>query len=231
MRIAVGRVISSLICLLGLPIHLLLIVLIRLCDPGPGLYRSSRLGKDGVPFTLLKYRTMKLNAPSIVTTQFKAIVAESDPRVTRLGKWLRSGIDELPQFWNIVRGEMEWVGPRPDEAWMLPNYGPVSKRRLECLPGITGLAQVLNSRNLSTAESYAIDLWYLEHRGFWLDAWIVFMTPLFMTGWVSIGGGILQNLRSSPEFNSLHEACEAELSAAASASPVSSKTLLEDVTK
>ena len=211
-----GRSIAGLICLFGLPLHIFLSVLIKSCDPGPVLYRCSRLGRGGVPFTLLKYRTMKVNARSIVTNGFKTVVTAGDPRVTKLGHWLRSGIDELPQLWNIIRGEMAWVGPRPDEAWMLPNYGPESKRRLSIVPGITGLAQVLNSRDLPIAESYAIDLWYLDHRGLLIDSWIVFVTPLFMAGWKKVGCGRLNKLRTSPIFERLRYACDTELSSAAS---------------
>lgn len=155
-----------------------------------------------------------MNAPSIVTKGFKTVVTESDPRVTPVGRRLRSGIDELPQLWNIVRGEMAWIGPRPDEAWMMPNYGPESKRRVSVVPGITGLAQILNSRDLPTAESYAIDIWYLDHRGLLLDMWIVFVTPLYMAGWKTVGSGRLNNLRTSLEFERLRRSCEAELSAA-----------------
>jgi len=214
MIILFGRFIGALICIFGQPIHALLSLLIKSSDPGPALYRSSRLGKNGVPFTLLKYRTMKVNAPPIVTTSFKKIVAETDPRVTRFGRWLRIGIDELPQIWNIVCGEMAWVGPRPDEAWMLPNYGPLSRRRLSLLPGITGFAQVLNSRNLSTAEAYALDLWYLEHRGFWLDSWIILVTPLFMGGWKTVGSNWLKHLHRSGELDDFFQICESELSSA-----------------
>jgi len=154
---------------------------------------------------------MKVNSPQVITDGFKTVVTPSDPRITQLGKWLRCGLDEVPQLWCIVRGEMEWVGPRPDEDWMLPNYGPVSIRRLSGFPGITGLAQVLNSRNLSTAEGYAIDLWYLAHRSLSLDSWIVLVTPLFMTGWRSIGVDRLRRLRAIPEFEEFRKLCEAEL--------------------
>ncbi len=206
-----GRLIAGLICCFGLPLHLVLSVLIKVCDPGPVLYRSSRLGKGGSSFTLLKYRTMNVNAPKIVTNEFKTVVTATDPRVTRLGRWLRSGIDELPQLWNIIRGEMAWVGPRPDEPWMMPNYGPEIRRRLSGLPGITGLAQVLNSRDLSVAESYAIDIWYLGHRGILLDMWIVLATPLFMAGWTTVGRGRLERLRTSSIFGQLRQSCDMEL--------------------
>ena len=214
-----GRVLAALACIAGLPVHLCLCVLIKTCDPGPALYRCWRLGKDRVPFGLLKYRTMKVNAPPLITAGLRMIVTQADPRVTRLGRWLRWGLDELPQMWNIVRGEMAWVGPRPDEAWMLPHYGRLIELRLSLIPGITGFAQVLHSRSLSTAESFAIDLWYLSHRSFWLDTWVVLVTPLFMMGNRAIGHARLRQLRNSPEFELLRQRCDAELSSGAFTAP------------
>lgn len=215
MTAVLGRIIAIVTCIVGAPIHFCLCALIRMSDAGPVLYRSRRLGRNGVPFACLKYRTMKKGAPPLVTAGFKMVVTRSDARVTPLGRWLRCGIDELPQIWNIARGEMAWVGPRPDEAWMFPYYGPLSKSRFSVLPGITGLAQVMNSRELTTEEGFAIDLWYVYHRTFWLDAWIVFVTPLFMAGWHSLTCGRLRRLRSDCEFERLRQGCEMELSVAA----------------
>lgn len=221
MIISFGGLVAGVGCVLGAPVHVCLCVLIKLCDMGPALYRAHRLGKDGIPFALLKYRTMKANTSPVVVEGFKMVVGHADPRVTSLGRWLRCGIDELPQLWNIVRGEMKWVGPRPDEAWMLPHYGPACKLRLSVFPGITGLAQILDSRNLSTAEGFAIDLWYIAHRNFWLDAWVVLVTPLFMAGWRTLGRGRLKRLRCMPEFERVLQRCDAELCAAVGASRVS----------
>ncbi len=209
-----GRAIAVLICLVGMPIHLCIWALIRMHDSGPALYRSRRLGKGGVGFEMLKYRTMKADARPVVKEGFKTIVVEADPRVTGPGRWLRCGIDELPQLWNIVRGEMAWIGPRPDEEWMLHNYGVQCTQRLVPLPGITGYAQVLYSRNVSTAEGYAIDLWYRAHGSIWLDAWIVIATPMFMAGWRAVGADRLRKLRLLPEFKQLRQRCDAELAAA-----------------
>jgi undecaprenyl phosphate N,N'-diacetylbacillosamine 1-phosphate transferase len=221
---ALGRFFAGLICFLGAPLHLCLSALIKQADGGPALYICRRIGRICISFNLLKYRTMHVNASEIITEGFKTIVTQTDPRVTRLGAWLRCGLDELPQLWNIVRGEMAWVGPRPDEAWMAPNYGPVCRRRVSVAPGITGLAQVLHSRNLSTAEGYAIDVWYIAHRSFWLDLWIIAVTPLFMAGWRSVGNRRLQNLRSLKEFDDLHAVCNAELTDVERASFASERT-------
>jgi lipopolysaccharide/colanic/teichoic acid biosynthesis glycosyltransferase len=214
MTVRFGRLLAALFCIAVAPIHLLLCLLIRLCDAGPALYRSQRLGLRGKSFELIKYRTMKVNSAPVLAAGFKVVVEVSDLRVFRLGKWLRCGIDELPQVWNVVRGEMAWVGPRPDLPWMLPYYGPFTRGRLAALPGITGLAQVMDSRNLPTAEGYAIDLWYVRYHGFWLDLWIAAVTPLFIASWRSVGRRRLEQLRGSGEFRRLREACERELAVA-----------------
>ena len=209
--ILVGRAIAFILCVFGFPIHLLLCLAIRAHDGHPAMHRSLRLGKLGAKFILLKYRSMKINVTHHLSVGLKMIVHEHDPRITSLGHWLRCGIDELPQLWNIARGEMMWVGPRPDPDWMLPHYGPRSRERLSVLPGITGFAQVLNSRNLSTAEGYALDLWYLSHRNLWLDSWIILATPLFMAGWWSLGQSRLNSLRQLSEFRKLCNRCDDEL--------------------
>ncbi len=214
---ALGRTVAALVCVAGAPIHLCLSCLIKILDGGPVLYWSPRLGYDGRPFQLPKYRTMKVDSPPVVTIGFKTIVAVGDPRVTTIGSWLRCGIDELPQVWNIVRGEMAWLGPRPDEAWMLANYGPLSRERLSLAPGITGFAQVLNSRDGATEVGYAIDIWYKRHRSFWLDLWIVLVTPVFILGWRSLGSRRLRKLMECGEFLELVAQCKQEIDAAAQA--------------
>jgi len=202
------------LCIAGLPIHLLICLLIRLQDGGPSLYRCNRLGRGGRVYTLLKYRTMRPDCKRLVRDTFKVVVDRGDSRVTRLGRLLRCGIDELPQLWNIVRGDMAWIGPRPDEAWILAHYGPAIRQRLELAPGITGLAQVLGSRNMPAPLSYAIDIWYQRHRNFRIDLWVVAMTPLFMLGWRSAGRARLQRLVKMTEIEEIAAACESELVAA-----------------
>lgn len=206
-----GRSTALIVSMVAFPFHLLLSAIIKSWDGGPALYRSPRLGKNGSPFQLLKYRSMKVDAPPVMSAGFKMIVQTEDARVTAIGKWLRCGIDELPQLWNVARGEMSWIGPRPDPDWMLSHYGPVCQKRLAVVPGITGYAQLLDSRFLSTAEGFAIDIWYLAHRTIWLDAWIVLATPLFMAGWRSLGKSRVSRLRATPKFVELYRMCEAEL--------------------
>jgi lipopolysaccharide/colanic/teichoic acid biosynthesis glycosyltransferase len=205
-----GRTIALLICVIAFPFHLLICAVIRLNDGGPALHRCFRVGKSGCVFRLLKYRSMKVNAAHFLSPALKMVVHSGDPRVTSLGRWLRCGIDELPQLWNIVKGEMAWIGPRPDPDWMLTHYGPTSRERQRTLPGITGFAQLLNSRNLSTSEGYALDVWYIAHRTLWLDLWIILATPLFMAGGRSLGKHRLERLRNNFEFGNLCRKCDEE---------------------
>lgn len=206
-----GRLVGALVAILGLPVHALIAACIRAADGGPALYRSVRLGMHGKPFSMLKYRSMVPNAPAVVGRDNKTLILERDPRMTIWAPVLRSGIDELPQLFNIVRGEMAWVGPRPDEVWMAPKYGPVTNERLKARPGITGLAQVLDSRNLPTAVGYALDVWWTSHRSFLLNLWVVMVTPLYILGWRSVGNRRRRSLLHSPEVITLVAACEAEL--------------------
>ena len=226
--VLIGRVIAFLLCVVAFPLHLLIRVAIKISDGGPTMHRCYRLGKSGAEFELLKYRSMRMNVAHHLSADLKMIVHRRDPRITSLGRWLRCGIDELPQLWNIVRGEMMWIGPRPDPQWMLPHYGPRSRWRLSVLSGITGFAQVLNSRNLPTAEGYALDIWYLSHFTLWLNAWIILVTPLFMAGWRSVGEGRLRRLRGNSEFVNLCCECDVELAHSREVllASVSSETLL-----
>ena len=208
----VGRAVASLICIAGFPLHLTICAVIKLNDGGAALHRCYRTGWSGIPFELLKYRSMKPDAEHLLTLDLKMIVHEGDERLTMIGPWLRCGIDELPQLWNIAKGEMAWIGPRPDPDWMEPHYGPTCRERLNVRPGITGFAQILNSRYLSSAEGFALDVWYLSHRTIWLDLSIIAMTPLFMAGWLSVCQRRLRSLRQNPEFKDLCRKCEQECS-------------------
>jgi undecaprenyl phosphate N,N'-diacetylbacillosamine 1-phosphate transferase len=179
----VGRVFAVLAAIAFAPFHALIAALIYLEDRGPVFYRSKRVGKEGRAFEMFKYRSMRVGAAPKVDEGFKTVVAPNDERVTAIGRLLRCGLDEIPQVVNIIRGEMAWIGPRPDELWMLPRYGSAIRERLAVLPGITGLAQVCDSRHLTTARSYALDIWATRHRTPALTLRIFLVTPLFMLGW------------------------------------------------
>ena len=151
-------------------------IAIRLEDGGPVVYRQSRVGKDGVDFDLLKLRTMEVGAEQ---KGAGFAVDEGDPRITRVGRVLRKlSIDEVPQLWNVVRGEMSLVGPRPTLAYQVERYTPRQRRRLEVKPGITGWAQIHGRAKLPWDERIELDVWYVEHRSPWLDLKILARTPL-----------------------------------------------------
>jgi lipopolysaccharide/colanic/teichoic acid biosynthesis glycosyltransferase len=155
-------------------------IAIVLDDRGPVLYRQRRVGKDGVEFELLKLRTMVVGAEKMGAGY---AVNEGDPRITRAGRVLRRlSLDELPQLWNVLRGDMSLIGPRPTLAYQVERYTPRQRRRLEVKPGITGWAQVHGRAKLPWDERIELDVWYVEHRSFWLDLKILAKTPGALLG-------------------------------------------------
>ena len=151
-------------------------IAIKLEDGGPVLYRQKRVGKDGKEFELLKLRTMVVGAER---QGAGFAVTEGDPRITRVGRVLRRlSIDELPQLWNVVRGDMSIVGPRPTLAYQVERYTPRQRRRLEVKPGITGWAQIRGRARLPWEERIELDVWYVENRSARLDLRILLRTPL-----------------------------------------------------
>jgi len=153
---------------------------IKLSDRGPVLYRQTRVGKDGVDFDLLKLRTMVVGAERQGAGY---AVDEGDPRITPVGRVLRRlSLDELPQLWNVVRGEMSVIGPRPTLRYQVERYTPHQRRRLEVKPGITGWAQVHGRATLPWQERIELDVWYAEHRSPWLDLKILAKTPRALFG-------------------------------------------------
>jgi lipopolysaccharide/colanic/teichoic acid biosynthesis glycosyltransferase len=151
-----------------------------LLDGGrPAILAQARAGKDGVPFRMLKFRTMVQNAlelaPQLTDDPFG--VVENDPRVTRPGRFLRrTGLDELPQLWNVLRGEMSLVGPRPDLVEQAAHYSEHDRRRLSVEPGITGWSQVNGREEIGWPERIEQDLWYLDHWSLRLDLKILLRT-------------------------------------------------------
>jgi lipopolysaccharide/colanic/teichoic acid biosynthesis glycosyltransferase len=153
---------------------------IKLDDGGPVLYRQRRVGKDGDEFELLKLRTMVVGAERQGAGW---AVNRGDPRITRAGRLLRRvSLDELPQLWNVVRGEMSLIGPRPTLAYQVAQYTQRQRKRLDVLPGITGWAQIQGRASLPWEERIELDVWYVEHRSPWLDAKILARTPLALFG-------------------------------------------------
>jgi lipopolysaccharide/colanic/teichoic acid biosynthesis glycosyltransferase len=157
----------------------------KLEDHGPVLYRQTRVGRDGVDFELLKLRTMVVGAE---TQGAGYAVDRGDPRITRVGRILRrTSIDELPQLWNVLRGEMSIVGPRQTLRYQVERYDERQRRRLDVRPGLTGWAQVHGRASLPWAERIELDVWYVEHRSPLLDAKILLRTPLALLGGIYKG--------------------------------------------
>jgi lipopolysaccharide/colanic/teichoic acid biosynthesis glycosyltransferase len=149
------------------PLVAVLALAIRLESPGDPVYRQTRIGKDGKPFEIYKLRTMVSGAEF---TGAGLAIAEGDDRITRIGKLLRRySLDELPNLWNVVRGEMAIVGPRPTLEGQVRTYTPRQRGRLAVRPGITGWAQVNGRASLPWPERIELDLWYVEHRSLGLD--------------------------------------------------------------
>jgi lipopolysaccharide/colanic/teichoic acid biosynthesis glycosyltransferase len=165
---------------LASPILGLAALAVKLGGGGPVLYRQTRVGKDGVDFELLKLRTMVVGAE---TQGAGYAVDRGDSRITRAGRVLRRlSLDELPQLWNVVRGEMSVIGPRPTLRYQVERYTPRQRRRLEVKPGITGWAQVHGRAALPWDERIELDVWYVEHRSPWLDLQIFARTPFALFG-------------------------------------------------
>jgi lipopolysaccharide/colanic/teichoic acid biosynthesis glycosyltransferase len=149
---------------------------IKLEDGGPVLYRQRRVGLRGEEFDLLKLRTMVVGAE---TQGAGWAVNRGDPRITRVGRLLRRlSLDELPQFWNVLRGDMSLIGPRPTLAYQVEQYTPRQRRRLEVKPGLTGWAQIHGRARLPWDERIELDVWYVENRSPSLDLKILLRTPL-----------------------------------------------------
>lgn len=153
------------------PILLIISVIILAVQGKPIFFKQLRPGYKGVPFFVFKFRTMRLAKPG------EDSVEKDAQRLTSLGKFLRStSLDELPELWNIMRGEMSIVGPRPLLMQYLPLYSAEQMRRHDVLPGLTGWAQVNGRNTLSWEEKFALDVWYVDHWSFWLDIRIIWMT-------------------------------------------------------
>lgn len=168
---------SLLLLLCGAPILLACAVAVRLSSPGPIVFPQRRLGLHGRLFLLYKFRTMIHNAPDLRNPDGSAVCAGNDPRVTPTGRFLRqSSLDELPQLWNVLRGDMSLVGPRPDQVDQLTYYTPEEFRKLDVKPGLTGLAQIGGRNSISWAARKQLDIAYVETQSFLLDCRILLRT-------------------------------------------------------
>jgi exopolysaccharide biosynthesis polyprenyl glycosylphosphotransferase len=177
-------VFSSLTLILLSPLMLLIAIAVKLDSPGPALYKSERIGKKGRVFHCVKFRTMVKDADKRLAdfmhmnerddVLFKI---SNDPRITKLGRFLRKySLDELPQFFNVLKGEMSIVGPRPPIASEVKEYKLNHLRRLDVMPGITGLWQVQGRRDPSFASYVSLDVTYIDNWSIWLDFSIMLRT-------------------------------------------------------
>lgn len=175
------RLIDFLISLIALPFVLLLClfvaIAIKLDDGGPVFYYASRIGKGGRIFKMFKFRSMKVNAPDLRMEDGSTYNAADDPRVTKVGKFLRStSLDEIPQLLNVFLGDMALIGPRPDSAFYLEHYTDEERIILTVRPGISGWNQAVNRNSVGTKEKLQNDIYYVKHLSFCFDLKIIWMT-------------------------------------------------------
>jgi len=196
---AFDTVVATILLIILSPLFLLIALAIKVDSPGPAVYRQQRIGENGRPFTMFKFRSMHQGAdPSAhrayVTTLIErnlspeqlgdgrsSLKEPDDPRVTRMGRIIRKmSLDELPQLFNVLRGEMSLVGPRPALDYEVAVYRDWHHRRLRALPGITGLWQVEGRNRVSFDEMVRLDLQYIEHQSLRYDIKILLQTPWTM---------------------------------------------------
>lgn len=197
MKRLIDVVTAGLLLLLLLPFLLLLAVLIHSRLGSPVLFRQRRPGLHGAPFEMLKFRTMR-----------DAFADDGTPladeaRLTRFGRFLRaSSLDELPELWNILKGDMSFVGPRPLLMEYLPRYNAEQARRHDVRPGLTGWAQVNGRNALSWDQKFALDVWYVDRQSLWLDIRILWMTVvkvLQRDGISAAGEATMPKFEGTPE--------------------------------
>ena len=167
----VDLVTAAIACALLAPLFLVLATLVRIRLGSPVLFRQQRPGLHGKPFVLIKFRTMTDDRDD------QGHLRPNAERLTRFGRLMRAlSLDELPELYNVLRGEMSLVGPRPLFMHFLDRYDPIQARRHEVLPGITGWAQVNGRRAVSWERKCELDVWYVDHRSFWLDMKVLVLT-------------------------------------------------------
>ena len=175
-------VLSSLLLALLAPLFLLIAILIRFDSPGPAFFVQERVGQNGVPFRMFKFRSMHVAAPKYDSSP----TTSRDPRITRIGRILRrASLDELPQLINVLKGDMSLVGPRPEMPFIVERYSGEQRQRLQVIPGITGLWQLSADRSFPIHHNIQYDLYYIRNRSFTMDIAILIHT-LFL----ALHGGI-----------------------------------------
>lgn len=175
------RLIDFIIALIAFPFVLLLCIFvwiaIKLDDGGPLFHMALRIGKGGRIFKMYKLRSMIVNAPDLRMEDGSTYNAEDDPRVTKVGRFLRkTSLDEIPQLLNVLIGDMALIGPRPDSAFYLGHYTPEERVILTVRPGITGWNQAVNRNSVGTKEKLQNDIYYVEHLSFGFDLKVIWLT-------------------------------------------------------
>jgi lipopolysaccharide/colanic/teichoic acid biosynthesis glycosyltransferase len=167
---------SFALLVLGAPLFLLVAVLIKIDSPGPVWFRQERVGQNGRMFQMFKFRTMRMEAAPYDYSPRAA----DDPRITRIGRFLRrTSLDELPQLINVIQGTMSLVGPRPEMPFIVQQYSERHRQRLQVKPGLTGLWQLSGDRAFLIHENVEYDLYYIQHRNFFMDLAILLHTCVF----------------------------------------------------
>ena len=175
------RIFDFIMALIALPFFLLVFLVvaiaIKIDDHGPIFYTAKRIGKNGKLFKMIKFRSMKVNAPDIRLADGSTYNSEDDPRVTKVGRFIRkTSIDELPQLFNILLGQMSFIGPRPDPEDWLDKYTEEERVFLTVRPGITGYSQAYFRNEADGQEKIRNDVYYAQHCTFWMDIKIFFKT-------------------------------------------------------
>jgi len=164
---------AGILLVIATPFLVCVAALIKIDSRGPVFIRQRRIGKGGVPFLMWKFRSMHRSVPRYE----RSPVSDADPRLTNIGRALRRlSIDELPQLLNVLQGDMSLVGPRPEMPFIVANYGPRERLRLNAIPGITGLWQISPARAMPIHKNLEFDLFYIESRNFFLDVAILLRT-------------------------------------------------------
>lgn len=179
----IKRIIDIIICIMALPIFMLLFIifgfLIKLEDGGPIFYKAERIGKDCKIYKMYKFRSMKVNAPILLNADGSTYNSKDDPRVTKIGKFIReTSIDEIPQILNVLKGDMSIIGPRASLASVIDTYKADEIDKMKVRPGITGYTQAYYRNGLSNREKRLKDAWYANNVSFWLDVKIFFKSIL-----------------------------------------------------